>query len=137
MKRIILTALVVFAMSPWAQARIVRAADVSPAMWRQIESGKAADTVIEFRQGDELPITLTAEGDLVETVRSGVTSIAIKRTFWLRILANVIEISLDGSTFKPIPQVLSGSVEVGANSDASGAANGMNVLFRAVLKGGR
>jgi hypothetical protein len=118
-----------------SEAKTVRATEMNSALWSNLSKGTLSDIIIEFRQGDELPVNLTAEGDLMETTQSATSYIGIKRNFWLKVQASKIQISLDGTTFKEMSDVLSGRIEAGAGSDQNGGiANAINVAFKAFLK---
>lgn len=118
-----------------ASGKVMRATDMGATMWSDLTSGKLGDVVVEFRQGDELPVTFEAEGDLIETRKASVSYVGIKKNFWLRLSQNDIEISLDGTTFKKLNKVLTGSLEAGAGSAQNGnVADAINIVFKAFLK---
>ena len=114
---------------------MMRATDMGSTMWSDLAHGKLGDVVVEFRQGDELPVSFEAQGDLIETRQTSVSDIGIKKNFWLRLSQNDIEISFDGTTFKKINDVLTGSLEAGAGSAQNGGvADAINIVFKAFLK---
>lgn len=118
-----------------AEARTVRATELTAKIWSQLDKGEIEDLIIEFRQGDEIPVTLQTEGDLLETKSANPSYVGVKRSFWVRMEQNQILMSLDGVQFKPFHQMLSGSFTVGASSDQSGGpANAINMLFKGFLK---
>ncbi|MBX2993605.1 MAG: hypothetical protein KF681_02245 [Bdellovibrionaceae bacterium] len=118
-----------------AQGRTVRATELSGSMWSDLTKGKLSDVVVEFRQGDELPVTFEAEGDLIETRRASVSYIGVKKNFWLRLSQRDVEISFDGVAFKKLGDALSGSLEAGAGSAQNGGvADAINLMFKAYLK---
>ena len=131
----VLLAACVLLMSGMSEAKTVRATKMNGALWSDLSKGALSDIIIEFRQGDELPVNLTAEGDLMETTQTAPSYIGIKRNFWLKVQSAKIQISLDGTTFKEMNEVLSGSIEAGAGSDQNGEiANAINIAFKAFLK---
>lgn len=118
-----------------AQGRTVRATELSGSMWSDLTKGKLSDVVVEFRQGDELPVTFEAEGDLIETRRASVSTIGVKKNFWLRLSQNDVEISFDGTRFHKLGDALTGSLEAGAGSAQNGGvADAINLMFKAYLK---
>ncbi|MBL7544128.1 MAG: hypothetical protein JNL11_09940 [Bdellovibrionaceae bacterium] len=118
-----------------AGGKVFRATDMGTTTWSDLAKGKLGDVVVEFRQGDEVPITFEAQGDLVETKQASVNYVGIKRNFWLRLSQNDIEISMDGTTFKKLNEVLTGSLEAGAGSAQNGGvADAITIMFKAFLK---
>jgi len=118
-----------------AGGKVVRATDMGTTMWSDLTKGKLGDVVVEFRQGDELPVTFEAQGDLIETKQTSVSYVGIKRNFWLRLSQNDVEISLDGTTFKKLNEILTGSLEAGAGSAQNGGvADAITIMFKAYLK---
>jgi hypothetical protein len=118
-----------------AGGKVVRATDMGTTMWSDLTKGKLGDVVVEFRQGDELPVTFEAQGDLIETRQTSMSYVGIKRNFWLRLSQNDVEISLDGTTFKKLNEVLTGSLEAGAGSAQNGGvADAITIMFKAFLK---
>ena len=118
-----------------AQGKVIRATEMGTSMWSDLAQGKLGDIIIEFRQGDELPVSFEAQGDLLETRQTGVSYVGIKRNFWLRLSQNNLEISLDGVTFKKITDVLKGSLEAGAGTAQNGGvADAINITFKTFLK---
>jgi hypothetical protein len=131
----VLLAACVLLMAGVSEAKTVRATEMNGTLWSNLSKGALSDIIIEFRQGDELPVNLTAEGDLMETTQTATSYIGIKRNFWLKVQNTKIQISLDGTNFKEMNEVLSGSIEAGAGSDQNGGiANAINVAFKAFLK---
>jgi hypothetical protein len=117
-----------------ANAKTIRATEMNAATWSAISGSSPQETVIEFRQGDQLPVTLSAEGDLLETNQASAGVIGVKRNFWLRIGSRGVELSLDGSAYKPLSEVVSGSFQAGAGGPDSGVANAINLALKAYLK---
>jgi hypothetical protein len=118
-----------------ASGKVVRATDMGATMWSDLTHGKLGDVVVEFHQGDDLPVTFEAQGDLMETRQTSVSYVGIKKNFWLRLSQNNVEISLDGTTFKKMGDVLTGSLEAGAGSAQNGGvADAINIVFKAFLK---
>lgn len=131
----VITGLSLLILAGVAEAKTVRATEMTPAQWTSFQKGELTDVTIEFRQGDELPVTLLAQGDLMETTQTATSYVGIKKSFWIKSQSGKIQISLDGTNFKDIGDVLSGSLEADAGSATSGGiANGINVTFKAFLK---
>jgi hypothetical protein len=118
-----------------AEAKTVRATEITAQLWSQYEKGEIQELVVEFRQGDILPVTLGAEGDLLETTQSQPSYVTIKKAFWLKMLQNQVLLSMNGVDFQEFKDLITGSLTAGASSDSNGGvANGINVLFKAFLK---
>lgn len=112
----------------------IRATEMTSTQWSDL--GKQGQEVtIEFRQGDELPVSFEAKGDFLETTQKGISYVVVKRDFWLKPVNNDLQVSTDGVNFKPISEVASGSFSAGAGADQNGgAANAINLVFEAMLK---
>ena len=116
------------------EAKTVRATEMTGSLWQRIASGTSEGLIVEFRSGDELLVSFTAEGDLIETSRNGVSTVSVKRNFWVKLEKNTVKISLDGTTYQPITEVLTGSLTAGAGSQENGGiANAINLVLRATL----
>lgn len=132
---VVMVGMIFLSGAAYASGKVVRATDMGSAMWSDLAHGKLGDVVVEFRQGDELPVTFEAQGDLIETRQNSTSYVGIKKNFWLRLSQNNVEISLDGTTFKKLNDVLTGSLEAGAGSaQKGGVADAINIVFKAFLK---
>lgn len=117
-----------------APRKTIRAVDMTSADWSEIQRAKQ-DIVVEFRFGDEIPVSFASEGDLLETTVTGVSYVKVKRDFWLSISKTGVEMSLDGSQFEPISDVVTGSFTAGAGSQSPGhPVNAINLMLKANLK---
>ena len=118
-----------------AEAKTIRATEMNSSLWSRLTAGTAEELIVEFRQGDELPVSFTAEGDLLETTRTGTSYVSVKRNFWLKLQNDNIQMSLDGAAYKSIKDVISGSLTAGAGSEQNGGvANAINLGLKANLK---
>ncbi|MEK7690994.1 MAG: hypothetical protein AAB425_08235 [Bdellovibrionota bacterium] len=117
-------------------SHVIRATELGKEIWQIFEKGKISTLTVEFRQGDRLPVKFQAQGDLLETDDSTVSHVIVRKQFWLRLKNDNILMSLDGTKFKAIKKLIEGSLAAGANGDLpdGGAANAINVLFKAYLK---
>lgn len=132
---LMMVGIMIFAGILHANGKVIRATDMGATMWSDLVDRKLGDVVVEFRQGDELPFTFEARGDLLETRQTTVSSILIKKNFWLRLYQDNVEISLDGTVFRKINEVLTGSLEARADSAQSGGVvDSINIIFKAFLK---
>ncbi len=86
-------------------------------------------TTIRFHRGDEIPLSFTTGGDLIETKEAGESSVIVKRDFWIRMLNDTVLFSLDGKTFKPFMDSVTGQFE--AKSDSNG---GFSIGLQSYLK---
>lgn len=118
-----------------AQAKTIRATEMNSDLWAKLTAGVSSELIVEFRQGDELPVTFASKGDFLETVQVGTSYVEVKRDFWLRLQGNDVQMSLDGTTYQPIKDVVTGSFSAGANSGSNGGpANAINLVLEAYLK---
>jgi hypothetical protein len=137
MKRQIAAALTlgVILLAGAAHSKTFHAGDMTSNQWSQLMASGPQEVVVEFRQGDEIPISFASEGDLLETSQTGISYVKVKRSFWVRIHQNDIEMSLDGSTFKPFKEVISGSFTAGAGANQPGIpVNSINLVLKTLLK---
>ena len=116
--------------------KTIRATELGAGFFSDLQNGKLDNMIVEFQEGDELPVTLKAEGDLIYTTYSSVSYVGIKRNFWLKLMDNKLELSLDGVVYKDIREVVSGKVLAGAGTadGQGGVADAINVVFEAFLK---
>lgn len=137
MKQTILTAIALLGallLTHAGEAKPIRATEMTAADWAKSADEKENMT-IEFRRGDQLPVSLLAQGDLIETPRNEVIYVSVKRDFWMRLTSNVPQISLDGTHFRKIPEVLTGALSAGAGTDPNGGiANALNIVLSAHVK---
>jgi len=125
----------IFVMAGVAEAKTVRATEIGESLWSKLSTGALSEIVIEFRRGDELPVNLRVEGDLLETTHSATSYIGVKRNFWLKVQQNNVQFSFDGVNYSEITEALTGSVSAGTASDPNGGtANEINVVLKAFLK---
>lgn len=117
-----------------AEGKTIRATEMTSSQWSEL-SRVSGDLIVEFRQGDELPVTFSAEGDLLETTHMATSYVGVKRNFWVRVQQTKLQMSLDGTSYKDISDVLSGSFQAGAGSDQNGGvASAINLALKAYLK---
>jgi hypothetical protein len=116
----------------------IRVSKLSPELMNKIQKGQVQNLVVEFKQGDRLPVNLKAVGDLFESVDSNPTFVEVKRDFYVKVSGPNVHMSFDGLNFKPINELLRGNVSVGANADQGNAENFpasvINVVFSAFVK---
>lgn len=119
-----------------SEAGTTRATDMDQAMWGKVFAGQLKDFLIEFRKGDTVPLTFTAEGDFFETQQVQPTPLKVKKDLWVKVDGSKFEVSLDGTNFKPLPQTAHGLLLIGASADdaSGGRANGINVNLKAYQK---
>ena len=135
MKRQLVTAVSLLLMGWSASAKTVRATDLGSSVWAEINKASFEDLTIEFRQGDRIPASFVAEGDLFETIESSVASIGIKKSFWIKIDKNQILMSFDNVEFKDFQKVISGSFKAGTGADQNGGpVNSLQLVLNAFLK---
>ncbi len=134
MKAFLTIAIFIF-LAGTVEAKTIRATEMSATLWSEISQGTAGDITVEFRQGDELPVSVTADGDLMQTTKPGVSYVSIKKNFWLRLQASDVQLSLDGTNYRNIKDALSGRLEAGAGAiQNGGTARAIDISFKAYLK---
>lgn len=119
-----------------SEAGTMRATQLDQQSWQKFFAGNTPDVTIEFRQGDSIPVIFNAEGDFFETHNPQPSQLSIKKDFWMRVLKQTVEFSLDGTNFKPLPQVAKGNFIIGTQADdpSGGRANGINMILQAYQK---
>ena len=118
-----------------ASGKVVRATEIASGNWSDLSKSELEGIVVEFHQGDELPLSFQAQGDLMETRKNSISTVVIKKDFWIRLRTNVVEISFDGTNFKKIEEVATGSIQAGAGSAQNGGlADAINVVFKTSLR---
>ncbi len=120
-------------LSAAAQAKTIRATDINAEALAQLATGEATELIIEFIKGDELPVTFSSTGDLFEITQQEASYITIKKDFWIKINKGHYTFSLNGSSYKPITEALTGSFKASLGSN-NGPANAINLLLEAYLK---
>lgn len=116
----------------------IRSAKLNAEYLNKIQKGEIDNAVIEFLEGDRLPINIKAGGDLFESVDSNPTFVEVKKHFFVKIMKSNITMSFDGETFKSIKELLSGSLTVNvssANGDTQNfPASLIYIVFSALVK---
>lgn len=132
---IAISALVLVTHFTESQSKTLRAGNMTAAQWGLLNSGNPQNIVVEFRAGDEIPVSFSSEGDLLETIQTGVSYVKVKQSFWLRLDKNDIQMSLDGASFKDLKDMVSGSFNAGAGSTNLGIPiNTIQMTLKANLK---
>ena len=123
--------------TPLAQAKVttLRAGEMNGEQWSHLMAGGDDEVIVEFRQGDEIPVSLSAEGDLLETNQTGVTYLHVKKSFWISGKNNELKMSLNGQDFRPFSDVVTGSLSADAGASAPGVpVNAINLMLKMFLK---
>jgi len=121
-------------MTSFANAKSIRATELNASFWDNLQRRTMTEVIVEFRQGDEIPVTFSAQGDFLESIQSGTTYVSVKRSFWIKVTGSDLQMSLDGGTFKPLNQVVKGSISADAAAGGSSPVGGINVILQALLK---
>lgn len=117
-----------------SEAKVVRATELDERFWSNVQKGESTDTV-EFRRGDELPVSLSTEGDFFEMAVATPNVVRIKRDFWLRADRQNLFVSLDGVEFRKLGDVAGGSLSLSAGDEGhGGVAQAIRVSLKAILK---
>jgi len=118
-----------------AKADTIRVSHLTPEIWDKFQNGLISELIVEFRQGDIIPLTVKTEGDLLETTNVSPSDVTVKTNFWVKLKQNDVTMSLDGATFEPFKDLITGSFTVGASSGQNGGpANSIDAVFKAFLK---
>lgn len=120
-----------------AKSSRLRVSEMTPQIWTAFEKGDIQELVIEFRQGDQLPLSFSSEGDILETLETrNISPVLVKKAFWLKIEQHSILMSLDGTNFKSIPEILTGSFTASfvGGENRSTVANAINLVFKGSLR---
>lgn len=131
-----IVALGLMILASMTEAKTIRATEMNSTMWAELHQGRYTDVIVEFRKGDELPISLAAQGDLIESSQPATTFVSVKRNFWIKGQENKLLISIDGVTFKNFSDILTGSIIADARTEepGGGVASAMNLLLKANLR---
>jgi hypothetical protein len=76
--------------------------------------------VIEFQEGDTLPVDFTLSGDLLELVPGTSVVLRARRRFFLRIGPDGLKVSLDGAHFGERPKA-PGTFRIGLQASPAGS----------------
>lgn len=116
----------------------IRSTKLNAEFLNKIQKGEVENTVIEFIEGDRLPINLKAEGDLFESADSNPTFVEVKKHFFVKIMKNDATMSFDGEIYKPIKELLRGSGRVNVSSSNGDLqhfpASVITIVFSAFIK---
>lgn len=82
-----------------------------------------------FRAGDQVPVVMSAGGELFEMTNATPHTLVAKRTFWLRARQNELEVSFDGTNYRPLSEVVGGTLSL-----SSGAEGPLGVDLQTHLK---
>lgn len=116
-------------------AQTFRASDLTSQIWSKYHKGEIQELTVEFRQGDKLPVSLQLEGDLLETSEANPSYVTVQRSFWVQMKQNALELSLDGTHFKPFKQLTNNTLTVGTGAEQQGGiANAINIGLKALIK---
>ena len=119
-----------------AEARTVRATEMDSELWTKIAQSDPTGLIVEFRQGDELPVNLSSKGDLLETVQIGTSFVHVKRNLWLKLgPKESIQMSLDGVSYKPLSETISGTLTAGTDLPKPGTpVQAINLIVESHLR---
>jgi len=90
---------------------------------------------VQFRQGDRIPMTFVAEGDLLESADGQPIYLTVRRGFFMKMVGNDILMSLDGTQYKKISDLLKGTISADASAtDPSQIVSAINLKLQEYLK---
>ena len=107
-----------------ASMKKIRFSDISSKEFKNILNGNPADLVVEFRQGDQIPISINAVGDIFETRDSEPNHLVVKRSFFLKFdQMPTLLMSWDGERFVPFKELVGGKFEIGVEGAPASQIN--------------
>lgn len=138
-KMIALTGAIVLSTSLMAGTIVpIRSTKLNAEFLNKIQKGEVENTVIEFLEGDRVPVNIKAQGDLFESADSNPVLVEVKKHFYVKIMKSDITMSFDGERFRPIKECLGGSLVVNASSSDGETQNFpvsvINIVFSAFVK---
>ena len=113
-----------------AAPEVVRFSHLTPAQFEQIMAGEA-NTVVEFRSGDLLPLEILVNGNLLVTESTATAPLKVADTFFLRVDDAEIELSRDGVVFLPFREAISGRLSLSATSSDDGRVGALKLKLQA------
>ena len=101
----------------------------------QIISSQNQEYVIEFREGDLIPLHFEAKGDFIETRKSLLNDLIVKRDFYIKIKKGNISLSLDGRLYKSLKKYIKGVISISSGTENKDhVPNLIKVMLAAFLK---
>lgn len=114
--------------------RIYAFRDLTPAQFERVMTD--GEGCVEFVEGDDIPLGFIVTGDILETDTTARSPIHVKRSFYIERLGDGIGMSLDGLHFKPIQELLTGSLSAAASAAAENdPVTKIDVRLEAKLRG--
>jgi hypothetical protein len=87
----------------------------------------AAPKIVEIHQGEILPLRFVMSGDFVETEPASTVELRAKEDLWLRISASQVEMSFDGRDYRPVSELVTGSVTLGIQDPSAALTVGLTL----------
>ena len=87
-------------------AKTYRATELTGELVSEIMTSQDETYIVEFRNGDQIPVNFEAEGDLFDSKNNINNILNIKKNFWLKIENNSILISFDETDYLSLKDVL-------------------------------
>lgn len=128
-KAVSLSALCILSTSSFG--RTLRPGTLNEKELRSLFHSHAKD-VFEFREGDQIPLTLKVEGNVLQSISPVSTMITIKKSFFLRFDGDHLMMSWDGGDYLPYRDMVASNLEVEA--DASSPVAAVDIIFGAFIK---
>jgi hypothetical protein len=91
-----------------------------------------SDDVIEFREGDQIPVALKVDGDILQSASSEPTMVEVKKGFFLKFESDELRMSWDGTEYLPYRDLIRGQLEAKASGDS--AVSNIEINFSAFVK---
>jgi hypothetical protein len=104
---------------------------------KKIQKGEVQEAVVKFNEGDNLPYDFFFEGDFLKTEESATSHLIVQRTFYLKADKKGIFMSLDGQNYKPVRDMVEGTLAFSAAGDGDedeGVAQGVTGSLGVRLK---
>lgn len=91
-----------------------------------------SDDSLQFVAGDTLPLTVTIDGDILQSKPAVATPVEVKRGFFLRMDGDQLRISWDGVEYVPLADAIGG--RLGASASGSPTAKKIELSLSAFAK---
>lgn len=112
----------------------IRANELNNKVIASIFSGQNVEYVVEFREGDLVPLNFVAGGDLFESKDNTNNIFVIKKDFFIKVKNNSVMISMDGNSYMSLRDVISGKFSIGSDIDRSQIPGVIQALLSVYLK---
>jgi hypothetical protein len=115
--------------------KTIRITKLDAVTLNQIISLKNKEYTIEFRKGDFIPLHFEAKGDFIETKKSLLNDLIVKRDFYIKIQEGNISLSLNGKRYKSLKKYIKGMISISTDAENHDhVPNLIKIILAAFLK---